>query len=128
MARELRVKLEDGTFSDPIGSNASDIASGTLANARLDADLAAIGNLSAAEGFYRKTAGGTVTVHKSNLSASADPGATDDSAAGYSVGSVWINTSADTVWQCVDSTATAAVWKGGNFEVHIPIISSAVAI
>lgn len=48
---------------------------------------------------------------KSNLAASTNPLPTDDSGSGYDVGSVWIDTTADEVYHCVDATATAAVWK-----------------
>lgn len=50
-------------------------------------------------------------VRKDNYSASAAPTATDDSAAGYQVSSIWIDTTNDTVYVCVDDTATAAVWN-----------------
>jgi hypothetical protein len=50
-------------------------------------------------------------VKKANYSAVTAPTATDDSAAGYEVGSVWIDTATDTVYTCVDATATAAVWS-----------------
>ena len=45
------------------------------------------------------------------FSKTAAPGATDDSAAGYAVGSVWIDTTNDRAYVCLDATATAAVWK-----------------
>lgn len=47
---------------------------------------------------------------QSNRNAAVDPVATDDSASGYAVGSVWINTTLDKAFVCVDATATAAVW------------------
>jgi phage-related tail fiber protein len=47
---------------------------------------------------------------KSNLTASANPTATDDSAAGYAAGSTWYNTVNETRWYCADATASAAVW------------------
>jgi len=46
----------------------------------------------------------------SNFAAILAPTATDDSAAGYSVGSKWIDTVTGEVYQCTDNTATAAVW------------------
>lgn len=46
-----------------------------------------------------------------NSSATTDPGVNDDANDGYSIGSQWVNTSADTVWFCADATAGAAVWK-----------------
>lgn len=48
---------------------------------------------------------------KNNYSASAAPGVGDDSADGYSVGSQWLNTTADDAYICLDAAAGAAVWK-----------------
>lgn len=39
------------------------------------------------------------------------PTATDDVNAGYSIGSQWFDTTADIIYQCIDTTAAAAVWK-----------------
>jgi len=47
---------------------------------------------------------------KSNYTATSNPGVTNDSAEGYSVGSVWINTSTDAWFACTDNTVGAAVW------------------
>lgn len=49
---------------------------------------------------------------KHNLAASTAPTATDDSAAGYGVGSQWLDTAGDKIWFCTDATTGAAVWKG----------------
>ena len=75
------------------------------------------------EGFLRKTGAGTYTALKSNLDSNADPGVNDDADAGYSVGSVWINITLDKVWQCVDSTNDAAVWKdlGGSAHAEVTL-------
>ena len=43
--------------------------------------------------------------------ATAAPTASDDSAAGYIVGSKWIDVTADKVYNCVDATAGAAIWN-----------------
>ncbi len=48
---------------------------------------------------------------KLNLKATADPTATDDSKAGYAVGSRWVNTVTDTEFVCVDATNGTAAWK-----------------
>ncbi len=59
-------------------------------------------------------AGNTEGVHglvKNNLSATRDPTATDDADAGYAVKSIWMNQTAGTIWQCMDATPGAAVWK-----------------
>ena len=45
-----------------------------------------------------------------NTTATTDPGASDDSAAGYAVRSAWINTSTGEIWRCIDATAGAAQW------------------
>jgi len=50
---------------------------------------------------------------KHKLISNAVPGVTNDSSEGYSIGSIWINTTANPrqIYQCVDSTIDAAVWK-----------------
>jgi hypothetical protein len=66
---------------------------------------------------------------KNKLDATAAPTTGDDSGDGYSVGSVWINVTADTVYQCADATVGAAVWKqldgggGGSGDVVGPASS-----
>ncbi len=55
---------------------------------------------------------------KVNLAAVVAPVATDDSAAGYAVGSRWIDTVTDKEYVCVDATATAAVWKRTTLETN----------
>lgn len=47
----------------------------------------------------------------SNDVATIDPTTTDDSSLGYSKHSKWINTSTAKLWECIDATASAAVWK-----------------
>lgn len=61
-------------------------------------------------GFVYLTAG-LASAIKANFSASVDPTNTDDGSAGYSVGSIWINTTLDKVFVCVDSTNSSAVWR-----------------
>jgi len=48
---------------------------------------------------------------KINAAATVAPTATDDSGAGYEVGSLWVDTTLNRVYFCVDATTTAAVWK-----------------
>lgn len=52
-----------------------------------------------------------IATKKSNLAAAVAPAITDDSASDYAVGSVWIDTTADDAYVCLDSSAGAAVWK-----------------
>lgn len=54
---------------------------------------------------------GTAHNLKQNLIAVVAPGVSDDSVAGYAVGSTWVDISADKSYMCVDATAAAAVWK-----------------
>lgn len=54
---------------------------------------------------------GNVPNLQSNLAASAAPSASDDANAGYAVGSLWVDTDAGRVYQNVDASAGAAVWR-----------------
>jgi len=46
-----------------------------------------------------------------NTAATSNPTVNDDSADGYAVGSKWVNVTGDLVFECVDSSVGAAVWK-----------------
>lgn len=59
---------------------------------------------------------------KHNFSATTFPTTSDDSTAGYSVGSRWHNVTRDVTLVCIDATSSAAVWL-----VQSPIISGATA-
>jgi hypothetical protein len=48
---------------------------------------------------------------KNNYTATSDPLVTSDSASGYSVGSTWVNTTTKVAFECLDATASAAVWR-----------------
>lgn len=67
------------------------------------------GDVSDGDGFV-EIKGGSTTVIKTNLAASDAPDANDDTTADYAVGSLWLDTTADTAYICVDASATAAVW------------------
>lgn len=64
------------------------------------------------EGWLRQTAASTVTAIKSNLTATANPTANDDSGDGYAVGSFWLrtDTSPKKWYVCALATLGAAVW------------------
>lgn len=74
----------------------------------------------------RGTGAGTFATIKNNIAATTAPTATSDSAAGYSVGSRWIDTTADKEYVCLDTTASAAVWTettqagGGGGSAPVP--------
>lgn len=86
-------------------ADVTDAANVATAGAVMDSDI------SAGEGFLRKTGAGAYEAIKSNLSATVAPGATDDGAAGYAVGSRWMDVTADKEYACLDSINSAAVWK-----------------
>jgi hypothetical protein len=78
--------------------NASNIASGTLAEARIaQLDLTAPGN-----------ANGTVIQRL--YTGTADPGTSNDSTQGYAAGSFGLNTSTGRAFVCRSAAASAAVW------------------
>ena len=53
---------------------------------------------------------------KINYSATSAPGAGDDNADGYRVGSMWIDVTNDESYRCVDDSTGAAVWIGTTLE------------
>lgn len=67
-------------------------------------------DISAAEGFLRKVEPGVYALHKSNLSAIANPTVTDDVTQGYGTGSPWANAVDDTYFLCVNATQGQAAW------------------
>jgi hypothetical protein len=66
-----------------------------------------------------KSAGGFSPYVKNNLNGSGAPGVGDDSADGYSIGSLWINvaSSPKEAYQCMDATAGAAVWINTTLDI-----------
>lgn len=67
------------------------------------------------------------TVPLNNLAATVAPVFGDDTADGYSVGSVWVDVTADNVYMCTDATAGAAVWlKLNNATVPLNNLGAAV--
>ncbi len=82
---------------------------------------------------------GTVIIHSdvdattsaillNNWTATVAPAVTDDSNAGYAIGSEWTDVTADKSYKLVDATVGAAVWKettsaGGGSSVFTPTIN-----
>jgi hypothetical protein len=67
----------------------------------------------AANGSLLRAASGETTGLEwqlNNLAAATSPAVTDDSGDGYSVGSIWIDTTNDRVFVCLDASVGAAVW------------------
>ena len=67
---------------------------------------------------------------KHNFSATTDPTVNDDSSAGYNVGSIWINTSTKSVFQCTDATTGAAIWTQLNTEAVsvLPVVDTTTIV
>ncbi|HUW17260.1 MAG TPA: hypothetical protein VMW94_09305, partial [Actinomycetes bacterium] len=76
-----------------------------LATALLDGDF----TLPLAGALVTDSPGVYRVVHHT-LAAAVAPGVNDDSVTGYSVGSVWIDTTANRSYVCVDATGGAAIW------------------
>jgi hypothetical protein len=56
-------------------------------------------------------ADGNLSYLKNNLGATTNPAVTDDSAAGYSALSLWLNTSTTEIYRCLSAAVGAAVWE-----------------
>ena len=50
-------------------------------------------------------------IKKNEYAKAAAPGVGDDSGDGYTVGSVWLDTTNDDAYICLDATVGSAVWK-----------------
>jgi len=104
--RVLTVQDADGTIA-LTGDNiaASQITSGTLAHERggLEADVSAYSGVPL-------ITGGATSELKFNLTATVAPTVDDDVTTGYSIGSRWIDVTADREYVCLDATDGAAVW------------------
>jgi len=73
-------------------------------------------------GYLPATNGGTGG--KNNITTTSDPTANDDSADGYVVGSMWVNTNTGRVFICAGNATGAAVWQSLT---HYNSTGSAVA-
>lgn len=88
-----------------VSADVTDSTNVAAAGAVMDSDISEV------EGFMRKTGAGTYEAIKSNMSAAVSPTANDDSSSGYTIGSPWLDTTADKGYVCLDASVGAAVWK-----------------
>ncbi len=100
-------------------ADVTDAANVAAAGAVMDSDVAE------AEGMLRKTGAGAYEAIKTNLGSAVAPAVGDDSDDGYAVGSIWIDTTADRAYVCLDATVGSAVWTettqaGGSGDVVGP--------
>lgn len=61
--------------------------------------------------FNNDVPGSSIPPITNNYTAIIDPTVTDDTAAGYEVGSQWVNNTTDSWFVCTDATNGAAVWQ-----------------
>lgn len=59
---------------------------------------------------YDGSAWRQITTGRMNLNATTDPGVSDDSSAGFSASSLWVNISTKEVFLCSDASVGSAVW------------------
>ena len=50
----------------------------------------------------------------SNITATTDPGPSNDNTQGYSAGSIWFNVTLNREWTCISAATGAAVWSFGG--------------
>lgn len=86
----------------PKGTTAQRPGTPIAGDFRLNTDLKAF------EGY---TTSGWTELVRHNLAASVAPAATNDTDEDYRPGSLWIDTTADKSYVCVDNTANTAIWK-----------------
>lgn len=67
--------------------------------------------ISAVSGLFFAQGASAPIARKANLTATVAPVVTDDANSGYGDWSVWINTTGNRAYVCVDATAGAAVWR-----------------
>lgn len=87
----------------------------TADNGAIDLEAGGLNaDISGFDGLIRISSGATSEI-KCNLGASVAPTSTDDSAAGYSLLSFWLDTTSDEAYICLDPTTSGAVWvKAGS--------------
>jgi hypothetical protein len=99
------VQVRSARVSGATIANINQVASGATVARILSAGPPTYGQIVAATTS-------TITIPPiDNFIATTDPSTTSDSAAGYSVGSRWVNTSTRVAYVCLDATASAAVWN-----------------
>ena len=90
---------------------ASELSPGTVLTTAFSETLLAAATAAGARVTLGEDAAGSFFTRKHNFSATAAPAVTDDTAAGYAVGSWWYDTTNDLGYTCLDASASAAVWQ-----------------
>jgi hypothetical protein len=103
---QLQTEIDNGFITAEITGN--DLGQGPLTTAQSQANIQAI----------------TALQIKHSLHQTTDPAAGDDEDDGYSIGSIWLNTTADRVWICTDDTSTAATWIRVNVNTWAEVLAA----
>lgn len=115
--------ISDSSIKAAAAIDASKIADGTVSNTEYQHLNGLTGNIQTQMNTHTSDTGnphgvtkaqvslGNVQNTKVNLSATTNPSAADDSSAGYTIGSKWINTTNEKEYVCVDNTTSSASWK-----------------
>ena len=94
----------------------------STATAAVWKNLSAVSSLANTVTGVPHATGSAWVVRKDNMAASAAPTTGDDTGDGYIIGSKWYDTTNNKIWQAIDVTAAAAVWKelaGADFSIQI---------
>lgn len=100
--------VSDGSFATLFCSGTAWFAGVAPTATAFGQSLISAANASAARTVLELQNSATIL---NNLTATADPLATDDSNDGYAVTSIWVNATTDSAFICVDATVSGAVWR-----------------
>lgn len=110
IATDLSIPGASGTFAPVDATYITQTSNGTLTNEQALSSLAT-------GAMVVTNSTGVITSLKHNLSASVGPGASDDNTAGYSVGSMWINTTDNRIYFCISNGTGAAYWITHSMQI-----------
>ncbi|MCW5699286.1 MAG: hypothetical protein KIT00_05555, partial [Rhodospirillales bacterium] len=106
--------VANGNNHDHSGGDGAQIDHASLSNVGLNTHLQIDSHLASTanpHGVTKSQVGlGNVENTKTNFSATTAPTATDDTTAGYSVGSLWADTFGDKAYICFNAATGAAIW------------------
>ena len=94
-----------------VASNSTNINSVASNSTNINTVAGISANISTVAGISADVTAAANNIPKANRVATTNPTANDDSGDGYSVGSMWINTSTDAIFFCADAALGAAVWQ-----------------
>lgn len=100
----------DLTNIDAVAADLTNIDAVAADLMNIDAVAGAASNMATIVANLTTITNAANNIPKANLSATTNPGVNDDNTQGYQAGSVWANTSGNTVWICASAGTGAASW------------------